>query len=210
MAVEFFLGGGLGYLIGRATFAPWENFIKGYNDRLGHLSYNKIIEPIALYKKIEGTEKIYGEAVYCYLFGLPNASVPTIFRCLELGLKKKYEEVEGRTPKMKAYKLIEWSENFLKNQKELAHGFRFLRNLIHEEKQVEEQDALIALRHITKILNLLFPFSKVIVQSICNFCKTPYEEEVESNKFFIGNAIFIECNKCKRSTRYDIMPLYES
>jgi len=210
MAVEFLLAGGLGYLLGQATVSQWQNFINGYNDRLSHLSYNRIIEPIILYEKIDETRKIYGESVYAYLFGLPNASLPTIFRCLELALKKKYEEVEGETPKFKAFELIDWSEEYLGNQKELAHGFRHLRNLIHEEKTVKEQDVLEAIRHISRMLNLLFPFicSKIRMNVTCDFCKTPHQVEVDVNEWFIGNTIPIQCNKCRRSLRRDIMPMY--
>jgi len=203
---DLLISGALGYLIGRSTFASWEDFINKYNDRMSHLSYSKTIVPVIFYKEIENTRTIYNEAVYAYLFGLPNASIPASFRCLELSLKKKYQEVEGKSPKMNAYELIEWSEKYLGNQKELAHGFRFLRNLIHEEKVVEEQDALDALRHITKILNLLFPFETARPKGTCNFCKTPYDYEISYDQCFLGNVIFIPCNHCLRNIRREILP----
>jgi len=42
--------------------------------------------------------------------------IPASFRCLELGLKKKYQEVERQPTKMKAHELIEWSEKYLGKQ----------------------------------------------------------------------------------------------
>lgn len=208
MAAELLVGGALGFLLGRSVFASWEKFINRYNERTSHLSYNNIVEPVSFYGRIQNSRMVYGEAVYAYLFGLPNASVPASFRCLELALKKKYQETEKKSPKMNTYKLIEWSEKHLGNQKELAHGFRFLRNLIHEEKLVQEQDALEAIRHISKILNLLFPFETVILRGTCGFCNTAYAYEADKSQCFLGNVIIIPCSHCARNIRHEIMPLY--
>ena len=42
--------------------------------------------------------QVYREAILAYLYGLPNASLPLVLKCLEVGLKIKYEEIEGKKP----------------------------------------------------------------------------------------------------------------
>lgn len=208
IVAELLIAGALAYLFGRAPFIKWEGFINGFKKRVGHLSYNRIIEPLGFYEKVENGRKLYGEGVYSYLFGLPNSSLPTMFRCLETGLKQKYREVEGKEPSLNAFELIEWGERYLKNRKELAHGFRYLRNLIHEERVVEEQDTLEAIRHITKILNLIFTFPFVILKGSCEFCKNPYEVKTKKEICYLGSTISIRCNTCRRSTKHEIMASY--
>ena len=199
--------GGLGYKLGRAPFEAWENFINRYNERLGHLTYNQIVEPIAFYGKVDNGKIIYAEAVFAYLVGLPNASLPMTFRCLEIGLKQKHKEVEGQEPSLTAYELIEWSETYLGNRAELAHGFRRLRNLLHEESIIKEQDALEAIRHVTNILNLIFPFSAINLTGVCAFCGKPYSLPILSDQCYLGNTIPVRCDQCSRSTNHFVIPL---
>lgn len=206
---EFLIAGGLGYLFGRGHLRKWQRFIDGYNQRIGHLSYNKVIEPLAFYGKVENGKKIYGEGVYAYLFGLPNVALPSLFRCLEIGLKHKYRENESNEPKLSAFELIEWAEEFLGKQKMLAHGFRFLRNLIqHEEVVIEEQDTLESIRHITKILNTLFQYSTATLTGNCQFCKSPYNISIGIRECYFGNTKIVSCVKCKRIKQHTILPSY--
>jgi hypothetical protein len=90
------------------------------------------------------------------LFGLPDASLPMAFRCLEIGLKQHYEIVEKKKPSLNAFELIDWSEKKLGKKVEIAQGIRILRNLAHEEKTITEQDNLEAIRHITNIIEPCF------------------------------------------------------
>lgn len=206
--IALLLAGGIGYEYGRAPFQQWEGYINKYNERIGHLTYNRIVEPLVFYKRIGNAEKLHAEAIFAYLAGLPNASLPTAFRCLELCLKQYYEEVERKKLSLSAYELIEWSEKHLGDKKELAHGFRVLRNLIHEETIIEEQDALEAIRHVTKILNLVFPFQNADLTGFCAFCRNPYILPISSDQCYLGNTIPVQCNNCMRSTNHTIMPQY--
>lgn len=204
--VALLLAAGIGYGAGRAPFQAWESYINRYNERLGHLSYNRVIEPLVFYQNIENARQLYAESVFAYLSGLPNASLPVTFRCLEICLKKYYEKTEKKRPSLKAHELIEWSEKQLGNRKELAHGFRILRNLLHEEKTVGEQDTLEAIRHVTQILNIVFPFDTSTLNGTCFFCKTPYNVSIPADQHYLGNTLSIPCNVCRRSINHIIMP----
>jgi len=136
------IGGISGYLIGKEKYTVWDEFIKKFNERLNHLAYFKVIIP-AKFLNLTEMWQIYREGINTYLFGLPNASVPMMFKCLEIGLKSKYSKVEGKQDNlMRVYDLIEWSESYLKNKKDIAHGFRILRNTLHKKVMIREQDVL--------------------------------------------------------------------
>jgi hypothetical protein len=206
--IALLLSGGIGYALGRAPFQQWETYINNYNDRLGRLAYDRVVEPLEFYQKIQNSQKLYAEAIFAYLVGLEDASLPVTMRCLELGLKEHFRQVENAEPSMTSYRLIEWAEKSIGNKKELAHGFRILRNLIHEEKVIEEQDALEAIRHVTMILNNIFPFSNAIISGACNFCNTTYNLSIPLDQCYLGNTIVVQCNKCRRSINHNIMPPY--
>jgi hypothetical protein len=93
-----------------------------------------VVEPCEFYNQVESGRRIYAEGIYAFLSGLPDASLQMTFRCLEIGLKRYYEDIEGKKPSLKACELIDWSEKKLGSKKELVHGFRILRNLTHEER----------------------------------------------------------------------------
>jgi hypothetical protein len=202
------LGGILGYGLGRAPFQAWEGFINKFNERLGHLSYNHVIEPCEFFGKVENSNKVYGEAIYAFLFGLPDASLPMTFRCLEIGLKRHYENTEGKKSSLKSWELIDWYEKKSGRKAELAHGFRILRNLTHEEKTITEQDNLEAIRHITQILNIVFPFQTASITVYCGLCRRPSQMQVLPDQLFLGNNIAVPCASCRTSTNYQVMPWY--
>ncbi len=80
-------------------------------------------------------------------------------KTLELGLKCKLGKENARL----SNSINELEEKY--RYKDLAHGFRILRNLIvHEEVECKEQDALEALRHVSEILNRLFRLRKCTTQ----------------------------------------------
>ena len=203
-----FLSGIIGYGLGRAPFQQWEAYINMYNDRLGRLAYDRVVEPLDFYQKVKNAQKLYAEAIFAYLVGLEDASLPVTMRCLELGLKEYYRQVEKTEPSLTLFRLTEWVEKSIGNKKELAHGFRILRNLIHEEKVIEEQDALEAIRHVTTILNDIFPFPEAIIYGACNFCNTSYNISIPLDQCYLGNTIVVQCNNCRRSINHNIMPPY--
>lgn len=92
-------------------------------------------------------------------------------------------------------------------RKDLAQWFRSLRNLIHEEKEVESQDAFEAIRHISKILDFLFPVrnGKMDIFIQCEKCR----EEIHCagfEQFPIGTLKTLECKNCGTSNEYLIFP----
>lgn len=200
------LTGGVGYALGRVPFQQWETYINAYNDRTGRLAYDKVIEPLVFYEKVANGKKLHVEALLAYLVGLPNASLPVMMRCLEIGLKEHYRQTEKKEPSLTLYKLTEWAEQSIGRKKELAHGFRILRNLIHEEKVIEEQDALEAIRHMTSILNVVFPFVTATLPMTCSFCNSQHNVTIPSNDCYFGNTILVQCSNCKRSINHNILP----
>jgi len=134
----------------------------------------------------------YKEAVQSYILGMPNSSVVMSLKTLELGLKCKLGKKDMRL--FDLIKLLEEDRRY----KDMAHGFRILRNLIaHEKVECKEQDALEALRHVSEILNRLFPFEKAFYTVTCNICNKRYEIEVKNDEFFLGNTIRTQCPKCR-------------
>jgi len=198
------LGGIFGWLLGSSRFKEWEDFIKNFEKRLNHLAYFKVIIPIGLYPKIRN---FYREGVLSYLFGLPNSSVPMLIKSLEIGVKEKYKKEEKKDPpkNWNLYNLIEWCEQYLGRKKELAHGFRILRNIIHEEKSLKEQDALECIRHTSEILVELFPFSTCKWGIECT-CRNDIEVLIEREKAYIGNVLTVTCNRCKSQISFTVMP----
>jgi hypothetical protein len=201
--VGSFIAGYLGYQAGSRKFAGWEPIIKNYDARMSHLAYNRVFRPVSFLAVITGAEAIYREATLAYLFGLPDASIPTSLRCLEIGLAHKYTSVTGTPPPKqgKLNHLIEWAEQYLGNRKEIAHGFRLLRNLIHEPSVMVEQDALEALRHITIILNLLYPlegYAKLFY--LCQICGAQSQQDWPIQECYLGNVLNTYCATCKQPT----------
>ena len=170
---------------------------------MSHLAYNKAIRPISFFAIIPSAEIIYREAILAYLFGLPDASIPTSLRCLEVGLTYKYTIETGQAPpeRGKLFHLIEWAEQYLGNRKEIAHGFRLLRNLIHEPSIMAEQDALEAIRHVTNILNLLYPLTSYAKLTYsCQVCRTQSQQDWSIQQCYLGNVLNTYCAQCKQPT----------
>lgn len=199
--VGHFISGYLGYTAGSRKFSGWEPIIKNYNTRMSHLAYVKCIRPVSFFAIIPEAEIIYREAMLAYLFGLPDASIPTTLRCFEVGIRHKYTVETGQPPPEKLYDLIEWAKKDLGSKRETAHGFRLLRNLIHGQSIMSEQDALEALRHITSILNLLYPLevNTKLVYS-CQICRTQSRQNWPTQECYLGNVLNTYCASCKRPT----------
>ena len=182
-----------------------------FEKNLESLRVAEVKIPYGFFLDIQEGKKFYEESIYCYLLGLPDAAVTIIMsKCLEIGLKQKYRIEEKKEPEKeykKLYHLIDWAETYLGKRKDLAHGFRILRNLIHEEKEVESQDSLEAIRHISKILDILFPVSngEVDIFIRCERCG----EEIHCagfEQFPIGTLNIFECKNCGPTNEYLIFP----
>ena len=187
-----FISGLLGYAFGISGQKGFEDLIKYARSRVDKLAYFKVTPPFSMFKECNIPSSFYREAVQAYILGMPNASVVMSLKTLELGLKCRLGE-----KKKNLYNLIKNLEGE-EQYKDLAHGFRILRNLIvHDEKECKEQDAIEALRHVSEILNKLFPFKGVRYTITCNNCKTDYEIELDTDEFFLGNIIRTSCPKCK-------------
>ncbi|MFC1910493.1 hypothetical protein ACFLXC_04315 [Chloroflexota bacterium] len=200
--VSGFTSGYLGYVAGSRKFAGWEPLIKNYETRMSYLAYVKAMRPLSFLSAIPDALVIYREAILAYLFGLPDASIPTTLRCLEIGLSRKYSDTMGQPPPEKLYDLINWAENYLGNEKQTAHGFRILRNLIHGQSLLSEQDAIEAIRHITIVLNLLYPLSVMPIKTnyTCQNCNQPLTIDVPIEYNYLGNVFKPNCPHCSQLT----------
>jgi len=200
--VGSFISGYLGYVAGSRKFAGWEPIIKSYEARMSYLAYVKAIGPLSFLATIPTAEIIYREAILAYLFGLPDASIPTTIRCLEMGLAKKHTDVTGQPPPERLYDLINWAERYLGNRAQMAHGFRILRNLVHGQSILSEQDAIEAIRHVTIILNLLYPLLAMPVTTnyTCQKCKNPLTINVSMQDNYLGNIFKPNCPYCSQPT----------
>jgi len=184
-------GGLLGYIRGISELRGFEELIKKARERINHLAYFKVVPPLAMFQTCNISSTFYKEAIQAYLLGMPNSSVVMSLRTLELGLKCKSGKKDAELKDL-INELIEKSQ-----YKDLAHGFRILRNLVvHEEAECKEQDALEALRYISEILNRLFPFKGAYYTITCSSCGTSYKIQVDVNDFFLGNIIRTRCPEC--------------
>lgn len=177
----------------------WEPFIQDVEKRSEILFYSKIIIPMNYFSKVENSFELYTEAVYAHLVDLPNACIPVIFRCLEMGLKQKYFEEENKKSNFNSYDLIGWAEKFFGNRKELAHGFRILRNNIHETSLLTENDSLETIRHISIFLNLLYPFEIVKMGITCPKCGHEGEFSLDREECYMGYERNLHCTACKKT-----------
>lgn len=192
--------GALGYALISGKHAESEPQTDLRKKRLSHLEYFHVIKPISLIRAIPETQALYGEAVDAYLFGLPNASVPMSIRCLELALGHAYDQA-GRLPPERntLFELIEWSEQLLGYRKEFAHGFRLLRNLIHEPTLVDEPTALEVLRHVSSIINRVLPLPDYgIRRYVCAGCLREQDAHITVSECWLGNITRTACSSCGR------------
>jgi hypothetical protein len=184
--------------------ANLEELFNNHRKNLANMKNAKIIMPYEFFNNLEAGFVLYTESLYCYLFGFSNSAVTSILKCFEICLKQKYriEEKEEPTRNLNLHELIDWGEKWLGNKKELAHGFRILRNLIHEEKTIENQDALEAIRHVSKFLNLLWHLGGHDELIVCEKCKS---EIIIVGVFPIGTIIPINC-KCGENFQFLVYP----
>ena len=209
------LGAGLGYILGNNPYTEWKGFIDKVGERVNHLAFMKIVIPQGLFSEIPNCQEIYAESVRSFAYGLPNASIPLLYKCLELGLRKKYEDAESKSTlieiaqkksskDLNGYQLIDWAEQYLGNKKELAQGFRIIRNILHEDAVILEQEVLLAMYNISQIINILFPYQTASISFNCRMCKRPETTRIPAEQNFLGNVLLISCMNCRTSSNIRI------
>ena len=179
---------------GKSQARGFEEVIDKSKARLDHLAFFKVIPPIRLFSKVKVTTKFYKEAVWGFIVGLPNSSIAMSVKVLEVGLKRKYKE--GRLIELIDKLQVESS------MKDLAHGIRIIRNAVmHEEKEYSDADALEVLRHVSSILNRIYPFNSLLLFLQCP-SKHEFTESVENSKFYLANILRFKCPNCGKIVPY--------
>ena len=190
----------LGYLAGydlaRSRMQHWEPIAEPYEQRLSQLRFCTVVRPFGLFVALPAATVSYNEGVAAYLFGLPNASVPMSARCLEIGLAYAYESLNPGSKRPDLNGLIEWLGNKLGSHHQLAHCVRLLRNLIHQKTPIFEPSALEGIRHVSMILDHLFPFPTAYVIRTCPFCGATYSYSVANADYYLGNILTLSCASC--------------
>jgi len=193
------LGDSVGSLKGM-YMTGWGNVFYNYSKRLEQLKYFKIPKPFGFLLASSEPQKIevlLWESFQCYLLNLPNASLPLIIRVLEIALKQKFQNKSQQN--LRLVDLIDLAEAQLKEKKEMAHAFRRLRNIIHENTLISEQTSLDALRYISDIVNTLYPSpQKVRIPMKCPYCGKQGKIDFQSNECYIGNEKTYNC-KCGKT-----------
>lgn len=202
------LSGGIGYLLGQKSSEEWKPFMNQFRERFQQLSYTKTPLPWDFLMSRPNIQAIYRQSIYCYLFGLPDASFSTLIRVLELSLISKYETVEGKKPpnEMGLAKLIDWAELCLKEDAKLVHSFRLLRNFVHTDKLIPEQDCLEGIRHVSMVLETLCPSRNIVMNTVCHLCHHAGIASVPSGEGYLGNKMYLHCDNCKQDYHWMIMP----
>lgn len=204
---ELLIAGGLGYLLAKGQNSEWQPVIDNYKKRLEHLQYFKIPPPWGYLDTNQNMRAIYRESILCYLFGLSNSCIPSLMRVLEQALITKYERVENKKPSddMSLKNLIDWAEKILKNKAQVAHSFRMLRNYVHTDTLVQEQDAIEGIRHISIVVHNLFPSEFSALNTTCPFCRRMQTNTIHPDIGFLGNTLNIKCS-CGSNYNWILLP----
>lgn len=203
------IGGGLlGYLLGEGRYNDWKPVIEQYQKRFQQLTFAQIPLPVKFLQMSQTMRVIYRQSLYAYLFGLPDASLPALIRVLEQALKVKYDEVEGKKPSrdMDLAKLIDWAESYLKDKALIAHSFRRLRNFVHTDNLVQEQDSLEGIRHVSIILESLFSSNQSLLSTVCSQCKSSNIASLVESQRMMGHNVPLVCSHCHMTYNISLMP----
>lgn len=139
----------------------WVPFAKKYNRRLDLLKELNISPPTESIPPI--ISQGVAEAISAYLFGLNRAASAMSVRVVELSLKERYKDIEGRDPKTKQgrylglYQLIDWALKkglLSKDDTIIAHDINQIRGyIIHDESdEMKETDTLYLLESSFRII----------------------------------------------------------
>ena len=208
---SFFFGGLLGFFLGVVGRRPeWEKFAETCDNRFSHITYFRVIIPYGAYSIGEIVKHSFGESYYAYFFGLPNSSVALSAKMLENALKARYHEVEKAEPAgLKLAGLLDWAgKNLNLSSGSVGHAIRLLRNeLMHEERVVQETEALETLKHVSLVLNELYPYSNVSFPALCPTCGVARElVTLKMAEAYIGYVKQISCTACQRAFTFRLTP----
>ncbi len=181
---------------------------KQFNRRLDTIKEFNVTLPQFYFRKNQKMQIVYREGLLAYLYGLPNASVPMLMKTLEIGLKNKYKEIERKDKKLTLENLIDWGEIHYKKDKQLVHTFRHLRNVLHEDELLKDDNGFDTIRFISSVLNSLYPFYTIEIGITCHNqqCTATRLYEFTSNMCFIGNKIQLACLNCGKTFEYAMFP----
>jgi hypothetical protein len=190
---------------------------------VSNIKNNMVIMPYTFFTVNDNFRKVYFEAVYSYLYKLPNASLPTLVKCLEIGIKELYKQlkqqatlstkeeqfinnIDNKLAQIKKHKnqaaldnvelvdLIEAAHDYYPDKKQVLQYLRLLRNLIHSTNIIQEEAAKYALITITEVLNALYEIPESIkIKVKCEICGDIHTYDLNKKEYYIGNVISLSC-----------------
>ena len=180
--------------------------IEGFDDRRKQFTSLKLIVPVAFFETNVVHRHIYVEAIRAYLYGVPNASVLLVSKCVEVALKNKLithgmSEVTLKDRKVKLadtelYNLIESDEGsvLLRDRKEEATYLRQLRNHIHDARIVNDVYTLQAISHMHDIILTLYPNPQTVyVRYMCAYCRQQHSYSLRGIDYYPGASFSLKC-----------------
>ena len=202
------LSGGIGYLLGQESSNEWKPFMDQFRDRFQHLTKTQTPLPWAFLKTSQNIQAIYRQSVYCYLFGLPDACLPTLLRVLDLSLLSMYETAERKKPLMEIgpVKLMDWAEVHLKKDVKVAQSFSMLKNFLRTDNLIQEQDCLEAIRHVSLIMETFCISQNIVINVVCHYCRQAGEASVLNGQGYLGNKMALQCSNCNQTYHWMVMP----
>lgn len=90
-------------------------------------------------------------------------------------------------------------ENKLENPR--AH------EVLHEERIVEEPESVQTTKHVSLILDQLYPFPFVQTFPRCPFCNNRSLLNIRETNAYVGYALQTTCGTCSRIFNFQLMPL---
>ena len=192
---------------------PFDNWlsdtitIDGFNDRRKQLTRLNLVISVAFFETNATYKHIYVEAIRAYLYGVPNASVSLVSKCLEVALRNKLLTngasvvitIKGKKVKLSdvdLYGLIESDEgsSLLRDRKEEATYLRQLRNHIHDARVVNDVYALQAISHMQDIILTLYPNPQVVyVRYTCSYCRQQHIYTLDASNYYPGASHTFKC-----------------
>lgn len=180
--------------------------IEGFNDRRKQFTCLNPIVPVAFFETSVAHRHIYVEAIRAYLYGIPNASISLVSKCVEVALRNRLtthgmSEVTLKDKKVKLantelYDLIASDEGsaLLKDRKEEATYLRQLRNHIHDARIVNDVYALQAISHMHDIILSLYPNPQAVyVRYTCAYCSQSHTYTLKSTYYYPGASFSFKC-----------------
>ena len=102
-------------------------------------------------------------------------------------------------------KLIDWAEKTYGDGMQIAHSFRMLRNYVHTDVLIKEQDTVEAIRHISSVTGFLYLTNYYEMNTTCRSCGRVQIQPIQKSLDFLGNNLGIQCANC--SFRYNLILL---